>query len=272
MSIDDLARTAAADLRAHTHADLDAGLDALLVVHPRRRRLRAATAIAVAAAAVVAVAWWASAGLPGRHSSPEPTHVPTGPVDPACAAARVLCHGDRTYTFGLHRPVTWQIPQGYGVNSGAGASTSMVESYAVHRPAGVTVMEGVRAASRTSRAATRVPPTPSGFIHWLAERPYLRASAVRRTTLDGRPAWQVRVAVRSHHTNGPGRCDGFPCHPITFQRGAVTGVWADMTADYTAFRVRGAGTVVVWSWAFAHDTTALAHNHRVVDGLSWPDG
>jgi hypothetical protein len=279
MTVHDLARAASADLRSHTVADVDAALDALLVAHDRRRR-DARFAIALVAAAAALVAWWGVAGLGDRPAGPEPAPAPvtTGPPllvpqGEVCKQALVACLGDRTYRFALDSPVEWQIPRGYGVDSGAGATTGMVESYSRTGSAGITVMEGVRAASRTSGAAPGVPATASGFIHWLAERPYLRASAVRRTTFDGRPAWQARVAVKAHRGTGPGHCGGGsgigrPCHLITYQHGATTGVWSDMSADYTAVDVPGAGTVVIWSWAFGHDRAALARNRRVVADIS----
>jgi len=82
------------------------------------------------------------------------------------------------------------------------------------------------------------------------------------------------VAVKPHHGSGPGRCagsspvTGFPCHPITYQdSGTVTGIWSDMTADYTAFHLPNTGTAVVWSWAFGHDTRDLDRNRSLADGI-----
>jgi hypothetical protein len=279
MSIHDLARAASKDLRTHTTADVDAGLGALHVAHTRRQRRSRATAALVAAAAVAA-AWWGGASF-GHHGStpdPAPPRPTPGLHQPACSDPMVTCHGHRTFDFALQTPVTWRIPRGYGVNSGAGATTRLVESYAPSGSAGVTVLEGVRAASPTgSRAVAGVPADASGFVHWLASRPYLNASVPRRTTLDGRPAWQVTVSRVPHSGHGLGRCaggpvGGLPCRAITFQDGSVTGIWGDMTADYTAFDLSGSGTTVVWSWAFGHDTRALAHNQTVAGGLSWPPG
>ena len=279
MSVHDLGRAASADLRSRTVADVEAGLDALLVAHDRQRR-RSRVAIAMVAAAVVLAGWWGASGLGDHRTGPEPAPAPTTTGPPllagqgaVCQRALVECQGHRRYRFALDSPVEWRIPRGYGVDSGAGATTGMVESYSLSGASGVTVMEGVRAASPASLAAPGVPATASGFIHWLAQRPYLRTSSVRRTTFDRRPAWQVRVAVRAHQGAGAGRCagtgiEGRPCHLITYQDGATTGVWSDMSADYTAVDVPGVGTVVVWSWAFGHDRAALAHNSRVVEGIS----
>jgi len=274
MSIEDLARAASVDLRTRTSTDLDAGLDAVLAAHSSRRR-RLQVTIALAAAVAVAAAWWGGVTFGHHDTALQPTHrIPTpGGNQAVCADPMVTCLGGRTYRFSLDSPVRWHIPRGYGVNSGAGATTQLVESYASTGSSGVTVMEGVVAASRASLAAAGVSPTPDGFIHWLAARPYLRASTVRRTTFDGRPAWHVRVAVKPHRGAGPERCAGGPiigrpCHPITYQDGTVTGVWSDMIADYTAYDVPGSGTVVVWSWAFGHDTAALARNLSLVYGVS----
>ena len=277
MSVHDLARAASADLRAHTVADVEAGLDARFVAHTRRRRT---TRVAIASAAAVAVLVGGSAvtGLGRQPSRLEPTGPTTSstPVPQAtgvCHDALVRCLGDRTYVFGLSTPVTWQIPQGYGVNSGVGATSHMVESYSSSGPDGVTVMEGVKAASQTSRLAAGVPDTAEGFVRWLAGRPYLVASPVRRVTVGGRDAWHVRVTLRPHVAPGPGRCSGTPgaqsCYPVTWQAGAITGIWSDMNADYTAFDSPTAGTVVVWSWAFGHVPGDLHRNQRAVDGLSW---
>jgi hypothetical protein len=281
MSVHDLARAASADLRSHTVADVDAGLEALLVAHSRRRRqVRFATAL-VAAAAVVA-AWWGVAGLGDHRTSPEPAPAPTTTGPPllvpqadVCTRARVTCLGDRTYTFALDSPVTWQIPRGYGVDSGGGASSFMVESYALRQgpSAGVTVMEGVRAASRNSPTPDpRVPANARGFVHWVASRSFLDTSAVRRVTFDGRVAWRVGVDLKRHAGGGHGRCTVTaptqPCHAITYQDGAITGLWSDMSAEYTAVDVPGGGTTVVWSWAFGHDRAALPRNRAVVNAIS----
>jgi hypothetical protein len=282
MSVHDLARAASDDLRSHTAPDVDAGLEALFVAHARRRR-DSRFAVALVAAAAVATVWWGAAGLGDHRTGPEPAPAPATRTPPVlvpqagklCQRSRVTCLGDRTYRFALNSPVEWQIPHGYGVDSGGGASSFMVESYAMRRgsSAGVTVMEGVRAASRHSpEPDPRVPATARAFVQWVALRPSLHASAVRRVTFDGRVAWHVRVSVRRHAGPGPGRCTvtpaTVPCHPITYQDGAITGLWSDMSADYTALDLPGVGTVVVWSWAFGHDRAALARNRAVADAVS----
>jgi hypothetical protein len=277
MSIEELARAASTDLRTHTSADPEAGLDAVLAAHSRRRR-QSRVAMSLAVVTAVAVAWWGGAGF-GRHvTSLEPT-APMRPVpeQAVCRSPMVECLGDRTYRFALIVPVTWHVPRGFGVDSGAGATTGMVESYSPSGESGVTVMEGVTAPAlhRESARPSGGPDTAKGYLHWLSTRPYLVASTPRRTTIDGRAAWQVRVTLKPHAGAGPGRCTGavggIPCHPVTYQDvGTTTGIFGDMVADYTAFDLPGSGTAVVWSWAFGHDTQALDRTQQVVGGLSWP--
>ncbi len=268
MNIDPRTLTAVDDLWTHTVADPDAGLATLFDAHAVRRR-RSRVGLAVAAAVAVAVAWWGGSTLgPDRSTTPEPAH------RNACPGVLVTCLGHRTYRFDLTSPVEWRIPPAYGVDSGAGASSSMVESYGFHRNdgAGVTVMEGVRAASRAGHhsAADVVPATAAGFTSWLASRPYFSATTPRRVVLDGRPAWHVRVRLRGSATGAPDSClqGSRRCRAVT-SRPEVTGVWGDMVADYTAFDLPGAGTTVVWSWAFG-GPGGLAHNRAVVAGLSFP--
>jgi hypothetical protein len=280
MSIEELARAASTDLCTRTSADADAGLDAVLATHSRRRRQSRVT-ISLATVAAVAATWWGGATFGGHATDREPTgpSVPV-PSQALCQSPMVSCLGTRTYRFALDIPVTWHVPRGFGVNSGSGATTLMVESYWRHHgnPAGVSVLEGVSAPSRTGESASPHggPATPDGFVHWLAARPYLVASTPRRTTIDGRPAWQVRVSLKPHAGAGLDRCagpSGIPCHPLTYQDvRTTTGIWGDMVSDYTAFDLPGSGTAVVWSWAFGHDTAALAHNEQLVGGLSWPAG
>ena len=142
--------------------------------------------------------------------------------------------------------------------------------------AGITVLEGVRAASADGQAAApQVADTPQAFVSWLAAQPYLHASPITPTRIDGRPAWHVRVTLADLGGNGPtALCnDTVACYPLTVtpdQR--MNGIWGSMVADLTAFRLPRAGTTLVWSWAFSHDQAALARNDGAVRGLTWPTG
>ena len=273
MNTDRIARTAAEDLRTHTTADVERGLAALLdAPSPRPRSGRAAATLVAAAA--VAVAWWGAATYGHHRTAPEP-------VGPAiCQARAVTCVAPHTYDFALPATVRWRVPSGYDAWSGGGAGDLLVEIYSPQQdPAsGVTVLEKVRAAAHTSHPgpARGIPATATAFIHWLAGRPYLKASTPRPTTFDGRPAWHVRVALRAGAPVGPAICANsqFACQPVMYAPSTtlgVTGIWSDMVADYTAFDLPGHGTTVVWSWSFGGDPQALQQNRALVDGISFPD-
>ena len=115
--------TAAVDeLWARTVAHPEDGLTTLFETVSRRRRqsrVRLATATVVA----VVAAWWGFTTLGDvRSAPPAPSHqpLPTRTTPGPCHTLYVTCLGNRTYRFSLYRPVTWRIPQGYGVNSGSG--------------------------------------------------------------------------------------------------------------------------------------------------------
>jgi hypothetical protein len=284
--IDELAGTAANDLRGTITSDLDAGLLELYAGHRRRRHQNLAAAAAAAAVAIaLGVGWW------GGHAMTRET--PVGPPNPGptqgvgttqtCSGA-VACLGPATYRFPLTRPVTWHIPGGYHVSSGhpmpwmVGAEAQRVQQgggpYQYDTLAGVTVLEGVRAASTEGRtAAAHVADTPQAFVSWLAAQHFLDASPITSTRMDGLPAWHVRVAL-GVGGNGPALCNGkVACYPLTVTPDqTMNGIWGSMVADLTAFRLPGAGTTVVWSWAFSHDQGALARNRSAVRGLTWPTG
>jgi hypothetical protein len=284
--IDDLARTAVDDLRAATRSDVEAGLLEVYAGHRRRRSQNVWTA-AAAVVLALGVGWWGGHAMAGRAPAPpQPIKPPADVAQHKTCSAPVRCLGNSTYRFALTLPVTWHVPNGYDVNSGTGATQWLVESYAQTRSegggpyqydtvAGVTVQEGVRAASADGDSVrSDVADTPHAFVSWLAGQPYVEASSVERARVDGRPAWHVRVTLAHGAGLGPAICNNqSACYATTITPDHhVTGIWGDMVADYTAFHVPGAGTTVVWSWAFSHDRTALARNRSAVRGLSWPSG
>jgi len=291
MTGDPRTKAAVDELWARTAAHPEDGLTTLFETVSRRRRqsrVRLATATVVA----VVAAWWGFTTLGDvRSAPPAPSHqpLPTRTTPGPCHTLYVTCLGNRTYRFSLYRPVTWRIPQGYGVNSGSGASIGMVESDGTGTlsDSGVTVLERARPASLSGELAPGAPTTAAGFVQWLASRPFLDTSTPHQTTIAGHSAWQVRVQLKPHVDPAPATCNGRPCFPITFQhfmtdipgpglQPAYTGIGGDMTADYTVFDLSGSpttlqkGPTVVWSWALGHDTAALDRNRSLVDGLSWP--
>jgi hypothetical protein len=281
-AIDRLARTGADQLRAGTTGDVEAGLADL---HVRQAQHRRRAGLAAAAAVVLAAGLGVGAGVGLARTHADRALSPSRPAtstntflgDPACLAPRVQCLGDRTYQFGLVRPVRWAVPPGFGGNAAAGATPFLVEIYrSAGPPAGVTVLEHVRASSPNgARPASGVGDSPRAFVTWVASRPFLDAGRVHPTTLGGRAAWQVRVTLVPHVPQGPGACSGhgFSCYAIAHQSdGAYSGIWADMAAQYTAVRVPGGGTTVVWSWIFSGNPAHLGTLEEAVHGVSWPAG
>jgi hypothetical protein len=280
-AIDRLARASADQLHADTSGDAEAGL---VDLHVRQARHRRRTGVAAAAAVVVAAGLGIAAGVGlTRTTHADRSPAPTSPVtsadstlaDPYCVFPRVECLGDRTYQFALVRPVRWAIPPGFGVDSGAGATSDQVESYrSVGPTAGVTVLERVRPSSPDGTGvAPGVTDNPRAFVGWVASRPFLDAGRVRTTTLDGREAWQVRVTLGPDLPKGPATCtDGFACYAIVHQRhGVYSGIWGNMAAEYTALRLPGGGTTVVWSWIFTGNPAHLGTLEEAVHGMSWPN-
>jgi hypothetical protein len=280
--IDDLARTASEDLRTASITDLEAGVREVYAGH-RRRRQENAWAAAAAVALALGVGWWGGHVMSGGATSDPKPVAPPGIHSQACSGP-VHCLDSSTYRFDLTRPVTWHVPSGYGVGdritqwfaeSNAQRQGEGGGPYQYDTVAGVTVMEGVRAPSANGESVrTDVADTPHGFVSWLAGQSYLNASTVGTTRVDSHPAWHVRVSLAEGAGEGPAVCDDEHACYATARTpdGYVTGVRGDMIADYTAFRVPGAGTVVVWSWAYSQDRAALARNRIAARGLSWPPG
>jgi hypothetical protein len=283
--VDRLARASADQLRAGTTGDVEAGLADLHVRQARRRRR---TGVAAAAAVVLAAALGLGSGVVLTHSQADREPAPpTNPgtrtddhlADPVCVTPRVTCLGDRTYEYGLVRPVVWAVPPGFGGNSASGATSMLVEIFrSAGPPGGVSILERARASTPDgARPAPGVADSPRAFVDWVASRPFLRAGRVHPTTVDGRAAWSVRVTLMPNAPQGRFTCPSgtgatTPCHAIAHQAdGAASGIWGDMAAEYTALRLPGGGTTVVWTWIFTGNPAHLGALEEAVHGISWPD-
>jgi hypothetical protein len=283
--LDVLARQAAGDLEAATEVDPARGLGQVYAAHTRHRT-RTRVAVAAVLVAALSAGWFGRGAVTGDRAEPAvgPTPAPTvtqaTPIphleQPAlCDRSGITCLGHRAYRFALADAVRWQIPRRFGVASGAGITTNLVESYWTHRDnrAGVSVLEAIEPAGLDGGAAPGFAKgaTAHAFARWLATQPFLDATAPVPTTVGGNPAWRVRARLAPGVGPPPGTCSGStPCYPVTFGAGEqVTGIWEDMVADYT-FVSLPSGTALVWSWAFGDDTRALAVNRHAVDGITWP--
>ena len=276
--IEQVARASAEELRTGTTGDVEAGLADL---HVRQAQHRRRTLVAAAATVALALGLGWSAGWLMSRSGAEDSQLPVNPgpsqvTEEVCQVARVTCLGDGAYRFALHRPVDYAPPPGFGVASGGGVTPVQVESYRQVGPtAGLTVLERVHAASPDGTFPARgVGDGPQAFVDWVAARPFLDAGKVTTTTIDGHRAWQVRVILTHHAATGGAICNvRYRCHAITYQRdGVPTGIWGDMAAEYTALRLPGGGTTVVWSWIFTGNTSHLGALDEAVHSLSWPAG
>ena len=276
--IEQVARQSAEHLREATTSDPQAGLADLHARQVRHQRHALARTVAAVVLAL-GVGWVGRDVLIGRDEAG------AGPANPGpgglhgsvgCTApATVTCLGHHTYRFPLVRPVEWRIPPGSGVGSGGGGTRLLVESYRSDGRGGVTVMERVHASTPDGTgSAPGVSDSPRAFVHWVASRPFLTAGPVRTTTLAGRDAWQVRVTLAPGANRGAATCTGrYACYSITHQPdGTNTGIWGDMAAEYTAFRLPGGGTTVVWTWIFGGGPADLDRLDHVVHGISWPEG
>lgn len=283
-------REAVEGLWSHTVAVPEEGL-AVLLDTDRRRRKQGRLTLAAAAAAVVVAGWWGVTSYGRDHAArPAPSQQPPATSTSAwpCQALYVTCLGSRTYRFDLSRPVTWTIPLGFGVDSGAGADNGMVQSYGQGRRnvSGVAVLENVGTAAPSSQKAPGAPIAAPDLVTWLTSRPFLDATPPHRTTLDGFSAWQVRVTL-SPGASPPHRTCTIPppavraCYPLTVQWPAplagsaydkpiISGVSPDMTADYTVVDLGDNTATVVLSWAPRGDTAALEHDRALIQGIHWP--
>ncbi len=276
MNVDDLARRAGRELREGVHVDADAALDELHRAAPRRRRAHVVVALATAAAAL-ALAIGAGQLLEGSQRTPDAVDRPTKPSAPkvqqpvtACRNPLVSCLDDHRYQYALPTPMTWTVPRGFGTPY-SGIGPTLVETYRLDDTGGVTVVEGVRAA--TAHESPR-PVASVGSAHelvrWIARRPFLSSSVIRRSELDGLPAWSVEVDVKPGSPDGPASCtgQGIPCYPLLYEPGgAFTGAWDGITGRYTAVDLPGSGVAVVWTWTFTGEMPV--ESDTLVDSIRW---
>ena len=276
--IEQVARASAEELRTGTTGDVEAGLADLHVRQAQHRR-RSVVVAAASVALALGLGW--SAGWLMTRTGAEDSQLPVKPgpsqvTEEVCHVERVTCLGGGVYRFALHRPVDYAPPPGFGVASGGGVTPGQVESYRQAGPtAGVTVLERAHAASLEGTFPARgVGAGPQAFVDWVATRPFLDAGKVTTTTIDGQRAWQVRVVLAHDADTGAATCNvRYRCHAITYQRDEVpTGIWGNMAAEYTALRLPGGGTTVVWSWIFSGDRSHLGALDEAVQSLSWPPG
>ena len=125
--IDDLARTAVADLRTATTIDVEAGLRDVYASHRQRRR-ESAWAASVAVALALGVGWWGGHAMAHRAPATPLPVVKPHVVRPDTCSGPIHCIGLLAYRFDLTRPVTWHLPAGYQLASDSAVTDWYVES------------------------------------------------------------------------------------------------------------------------------------------------
>ena len=275
--IEQLGRTSAEDLWATTTSDVEAGLADLQVRLVRRQRR---THMGLVAAAVLAVALAAGGAVLThredhnvRPAHPEPSEKHADGYCPTDIPVTCLAH--HTYRFPLVRPVDWQIPAGYVFRSPGPVTPWLVESYRIDGhpgQSGVTVMERARASSPNGNGpAAGVADTPRALVQWIADRPFLSASPVQKTLLDGHPAWQVRANLAPDVPPGPADWNRSKCYAVVYQpvpEGGRSCLYGNFVSEYTALTLPRVGTTVVWSWS-AGVNPGLGRLDKLIHGLSW---
>ncbi|HEY7043979.1 MAG TPA: hypothetical protein VH419_09960 [Nocardioidaceae bacterium] len=281
MKIDERGRTAGAALRSSTTQDLPvaAHYEQLITTARRHHRLRVA-AVAAAVATLIGGAGYALANAP-RDADLAPTDQPPATSTPPqsdCDSPYLRCTAGGRITMQMPVPVSWTVgpqfdrePQAL-VDSGT-SQVYLGENYQRDATAGVTVAEGVQPVRATSQAepASGVPADARSVAQWVADRPFLDASAVQHTTVDGVDAWTVRAATRDPSRQGVARCNGgrFTCMPLlslTKFPADTLGVWDTMISQYTFVDLPGAGVTMIWSWSFDGERSFVA-NQQVVDSI-----
>ena len=263
MSLDDLARSAAADARRKAAAEVNA-MVMLDELHRTRRNRSAASLIVGVLAVLVVVGGLALLLRDNDTASKTPPAGPSSKVGGAhCNDPLVTCLGGGRYQVGLPVLVTMALPANFHDDFDLGGDSG-VSTYRSDIDAGVSLQENVTpVTSDGSSEAPGAGTTARSMATWLANRPFLMNGHVARTLVAGRTGWRVSADVK----------------PGMLRRDEVAyaftsdGGWArydrDFTADYILLDTPGGGVTVIWSWAQGHGKNALRGNQNLIDGLSF---
>jgi hypothetical protein len=276
MTLDELARAAAAEARLAAAHQIDA-MTMLAELRHRSRRRTAAAAIAVVAAVCVAVVVALLMVGPGKPTSTRPASTehphPSSTSTSVCRGGPpIQCLSGRRVLVSLPVPVTVHVPMNFDQNASLCGSSGLIvyrnDSYGT----GVTVIENavpVRYDSswhRDRSAGTSV----SSIAHWLSARPFFAHTSVKPVTVDGlagrqisgelKPAAELPADYPSVGQVAPTFTGNGDCH-------AAAG--RGLFGTYTVVQVPGAGVTVIWSWTINRDHALIAGNQPLIDGLSF---
>ena len=168
------------------------------------------------------------------------------------------------HAFGIYRPFAFTVPDRWEVLWPAG----MTEPPSLPGSHGLLVRSTVTgdgfvfaydpwAVDETGRDQRLLARSPLALAQWVAHRPSVEASAITRTTVGGRPAWQVDLRHRAG-AHLVGDClAGESCSPVfglthpTRSRGAVLGTLPGRSSRALLFSSDEDGPSVpllVWVW------------------------
>jgi hypothetical protein len=273
--IDELAARNGASLRDEVAAtiDLDSSLSDLLGRRRRRHRkqLVAGLTAAAAAAAVAVVAAVAGTGGPAEVEPLPAPPTPSPSHDFVCEEwSSVDCLSGGRVRVEAANPFTLVPPSGFESDVAIGRAGTELYRNDTEQGSGVVFFDDAVPARQHRHLSAEE------FARWVAARPYLDTGTPVRTTLAGRPAWQVQVTAPSLAPgDSASACNraGSPCWPVIgAPRGGglppwETGPWKGMASRYTFIDLPGGATFGVWSWAFAENWVAVDANDDLIETL-----
>jgi hypothetical protein len=269
MTLDARGRAATTDLRRATTQRVDP----MIMLNDLERNSRAknrrnAVAAVAAAAALIAGGLFVAHAVGGTTEESPGGIRPTTHASPSCSGGpTVTCVGANRYRVALIVPVTVTVPANFQPELQVFNATT-IEGYQAGDigATGVTVQEDA-VPTRNDASETRDPAagtTAQSMATWLAHRSFAVPTSVVRTTVQGRPAYQVDIVLKK---GAPllGKHNTDPAAP-TFGTGMAA--WGTLKARYTLMDVPGAGVVVIWSWTFDR-LAVLDGNQAFVDSVSF---
>jgi len=281
MSIDDLARAAAADVRRQAARDV-VPERRLGELHRTRRTNNVLSVVAVLViGAVVMIGGGAllghnQIGTPGsgttsapatpsqsRTPSPEPTPDP-------CQDPAVTCLGTNRFRVHLAVPVTVTLPANFEATFSIFSRDAMEAHRSDLDTTGVTVLEHAIPV-KYDASWTRDPAagaSAQSVASWLFRRPFLTNATLTQVTLDGRVAWRVTGDLKPDAAL-PAAKNDWSVAPTFVGQPVTEGYRRALTGEYTLLDVPGAGVTVIWSWSLDQAPGATVRNQDYVDGLTF---
>jgi hypothetical protein len=139
---------------------------------------------------------------------------------------------------------------------------------------GVTVIEHAvpvrydKSWKRDRAAGTSV----SSIAQWLASRPFLTHTSIKKVTVDGLAGQQVSGQLKPGAdlpADGASLGVDFVAPTFAGEGGCHAGYHRNLFGNYTLMTVPGAGITVIWSWTIQNDHTLIAANQAFIDALSF---